>query len=141
MSYTPLERFVETYQGLNKDNLNTLRALYSADIEFVDNLHHLHGFDALLHYFERQYSNLTHCQFHILDIRQSQESAWVTWEMDFAHPQLNSGQVIRVDGASHLRLNETIYYHRDYFDMGAVLYEHLPVMGKIVCWIKNRAAQ
>lgn len=141
MSHTPLERFVEIYQSLNKDNLESLRAIYSDDIEFVDNLHHLHGLDELIRYFESQYTHLSHCQFNILHTQQSEESAWVTWEMEFAHPQLNRGQTIRVDGASHLRLNDKVYYHRDYFDMGAVLYEHLPLLGKIVRWVKNRAAQ
>ena len=28
--------------------------------------------------------------------------------------------------------NGKIYYHRDYFDMGSLLYEHLPLLGKII---------
>ena len=141
MSSTTLEQFVETYQSLSKNNLDSLRAVYSDDIQFVDNLHHLNGFEALLNYFESQYSNLSHCKFQILEAHQSGDDAWITWEMDFAHPRLNRGQSIIVPGASHLRINTLVYYHRDYFDMGQVLYENLPVIGPAIRWIKRKAAQ
>ena len=58
------------------------------------------------------------------------------------HPSLRAGDTIRVEGASYLRThNGKIYYHRDYFDMGAMLYEHLPLLGRIVQRIKKRLGQ
>jgi hypothetical protein len=37
--------------------------------------------------------------------------------------------------------NGKIYYHRDYFDMGAMLYEHLPLLGRIIQRLKHRLGQ
>jgi len=33
---------------------------------------------------------------------------------------------------------DKVYRHRDYFDAGAMLYEHLPVVGRVVSWLKRR---
>ncbi|QHF41154.1 transcriptional regulator [Pseudomonas sp. S34] len=30
------------------------------------------------------------------------------------------------------------YRHRDYFDAGALLYEHLPVLSRAIAWLKRR---
>jgi len=50
-----------------------------------------------------------------------------------------AGETIRIEGASYLKTrNGKIYYHRDYFDMGAMLYEHLPVMGRVIHHLKER---
>ena len=44
--------------------------------------------------------------------------------------------------ASYLKTrNGKIYYHRDYFDMGAMVYEQLPLLGRIVRKIKQRLGQ
>ena len=48
----------------------------------------------------------------------------MTWTMFLNHPKLR-GETVRVEGASYLRTrNGKVYYHRDYFDLGAMLYEN-----------------
>ncbi|MGB0865984.1 MAG: nuclear transport factor 2 family protein [Granulosicoccaceae bacterium] len=141
MVQTPLQKFVETYQQLGKYNLHSLREVYHPDVEFIDNLHHLHGINQLIQYFEGQYSNLNSCSFDIRRANQTGDDAWLIWDMRFAHPRLRGGKLITVNGASHLRLTDSVTYHRDYFDMGATLYEHLPIIGSAITWIKQRAAR
>lgn len=141
MGLTPLEQFVDTYQQLNKHNLDSLREVYHPEVEFIDNLHHLKGIDPLIRYFEGQYSNLHNCKFDVLQTHQAGDNAWLVWDMRFAHPKLRGGKEITVNGASHLRLDDKVTYHRDYFDMGATLYEHLPIIGSAVRWIKQRASR
>ncbi|HGP4674712.1 TPA: nuclear transport factor 2 family protein, partial [Vibrio cholerae O1] len=34
-----------------------------------------------------------------------------------------------------------VTYHRDYFDMGEMLYEQLPVLGQVIRAIKRRLGQ
>lgn len=31
-----------------------------------------------------------------------------------------------------------VYRHRDYFDAGSLIYEHLPVLGRAIAWLKRR---
>jgi hypothetical protein len=53
------------------------------------------------------------------------------------HPKLNGGKTITVNGISHLLYqmdNESsakIFLHRDFFDLGQLLYENIPVIGAI----------
>lgn len=60
--------------------------------------------------------------------------------MHFRHPRLRGGAPISVDGCSHLLWWDKVYQHRDYFDAGAMLYEHLPLMGGVIAWLKRRLA-
>jgi hypothetical protein len=45
-----------------------------------------------------------------------------------------------VAGCTHLKWHDTVFYHRDFFDAGAMLYEQLPVFGSIIAWLKRRMA-
>jgi len=66
----------------------------------------------------------------------------MAWTMFLEHPRLNDGEVIRVEGASYLKTrNGKIYYHRDYFDLGALIYEQIPFLGKFITRIKQRMGQ
>ena len=35
---------------------------------------------------------------------------------------------------------DRVHFHQDYFDAGALLYEHLPLMGGAIRWLKGRLA-
>jgi hypothetical protein len=60
------------------------------------------------------------------------------WTMRYAHPRLNKGNEITLEGASHIRYEEKVYYHRDYFDGGRLLYEHVPLLGSVIKQLKKR---
>ena len=132
--------FAELYQSLNKDNLHRLSEVYSDDVVFIDSSHKLQGISNLTDYFEGLYSNLEYCKFDIKHIQSdSTGHAFLTWQMDFAHPKLSGGKNITVDGATDLRFEEKITYHRDFIDMGQMLYEHIPVLGSVIRFIKKKA--
>jgi hypothetical protein len=59
--------------------------------------------------------------------------------MSYRHPRLAGGQC---DSSQRLLAlccwRDKVYRHRDYFDAGALLYEHLPVLGRVIAWLKRR---
>ena len=61
--------------------------------------------------------------------------------MHLAHPSIAKGQPICVRGMTHIKYNEKIYYHEDCYDLGAMIYEHVPVLQKIIRFIKNKLQQ
>ena len=65
---------------------------------------------------------------------------FVEWNMTVCHPKLNRAQPIIVPGATLFEINNNnkITYHRDYFDAGIMLYEQIPLLGKIIKWIKRK---
>lgn len=136
-----LVNFTENYSQLSTDNLDLLENIYHQDITFIDPLHEVQGFENLQHYFFGLYENLTSCCFVIEHLFEKNNEAAIYWTMSYQHPKLNSGQMVTVQGHSHIKgKHEKVIYHRDYLDAGAMLYEQLPVIGRIIQWIKSKAA-
>ncbi|EEP95437.1 hypothetical protein yaldo0001_6350 [Yersinia aldovae ATCC 35236] len=90
-------------------------------------------------YFQRLLSNLSACCFTLTDIQHHDQQASVCWQMSYAHPRLRRGCLLSLEGISQLRFAEQrIIYQRDYYDLGAMLYEHIPLLGGIVLKLKKR---
>lgn len=136
-----LNQFNDFYQQLDANNLGGLTGLYSADVTFCDPVHCLHGLTDLQQYFEQLMQNLDDCRFDIEHTLEQDGEAYVRWIMVFHHPRINKGEAVSVPGISHLKFDQQIYYHRDYFDLGAMLYEHLPLLGTVIRKIKSKLAQ
>jgi hypothetical protein len=141
-----LHRFAEGFSALNKDNLPRLGELYSVDIHFTDPLHDVHGLAELQRYFAQLYANVEQLQFEFHgfdDVINKDDGGegYLRWVMTYRHPRLHKGQPIAVQGCSHLQWHDDrVTRHHDYFDAGAMLYEHLPLMGPAVAWLKRRMA-
>ncbi|AGE24190.1 MULTISPECIES: nuclear transport factor 2 family protein [Pseudomonas] len=137
-----LRRFAQAFATLDKHNLHLLDSLYSQDIAFADPLHQVHGLPELRRYFSELYSHISQLRFDYQGFDEVAEGeGYLRWKMSFCHPRLNGGKVVRVEGCSHLMWRDNkVYRHRDYFDAGAMLYEHLPVFGRVISWLKRRIA-
>ncbi|EIK69075.1 hypothetical protein PseBG33_0774 [Pseudomonas synxantha BG33R] len=134
-----LRRFAEAFATLDKHNLHLLGRLYSDDIVFADPLHEVHGLPELQRYFAQLYSNVNQLDFEFQGFDQTAEGeGYLRWTMIFCHPRLAAGKMIRVQGCSHLMWRDKVYQHRDYFDAGALLYEHVPILGGVISWLKRR---
>lgn len=134
-----LREFARQFAELDKDNLEHLDALYTADVHFTDPLHDVQGLETLRRYFTALYANVSELRFDFHGFDQIAEGeGYLRWVMSYRHPRLAGGRLIRVDGCSHLRWRDKVYRHRDYFDAGALLYEHVPVLGRAIAWLKRR---
>ncbi|MCU1726222.1 nuclear transport factor 2 family protein [Pseudomonas sp. 7P_10.2_Bac1] len=136
-----LRSFATRFAALDASNLYKLNELYSHDIHFSDPLHEVHGLAALQEYFTELYANVSELGFTFHGFDQIKEgSGYLRWTLHYRHPRLRRGQLIQVEGCSYLLWHEQVYRHRDYFDAGALLYEHLPLMGRAIGWLKGRLA-
>jgi limonene-1,2-epoxide hydrolase len=133
-----LDQFREFYRELDQSSIAGLGQIYRDDIEFCDPVHCTQGLAQLQRYFASTMQNVDYCAFDIADMVQQDDSAVAVWTMRLRHPRLQRGETIEVPGTSHLRFDQRIYYHRDYFDLGAMLYEHIPLIGGAVRSIKRR---
>lgn len=133
------QRVREAYQSLASTEIADVESLYTTDVHFEDPSHAIQGKAALIRYFGKMFRKLHQCSFKFHSTIADGSNVCLTWTMFFNHPKLSGGETIRVEGASYLKTrNGKIYYHRDYFDLGAMLYEHLPVVGIIVQKSKQR---
>lgn len=136
-----LRCFASEFAALDGSNLHNLKHLYSHDVRFSDPLHEIQGLTALEEYFTELYANVSELGFTFHGYDQVQDGAgYLRWTLHYRHPRLSHGQLIEVVGCSHLLWHKKVYQHRDYFDAGALLYEHLPLMGSAIGWLKGRLA-
>lgn len=136
-----IARFISVYQQLNKDSLELLNEIYSEDIRFSDPLHKIAGLNTLTGYFKTLYQNVESIDFVIHQVIRDENTAALTWTMNLVHPKLNAGNGISVEGVSLLTFNSKIIQHQDYFDLGAMLYEQLPIVGGLIGFIKSKVAK
>jgi len=138
-----VEAFKSLYQILDKQTLSYERmlAVYANDVMFEDSLHSLLGIDAMMMYFEQMYENVSSIEFDFHDTCIKDHQAFITWTMTFCHKSLHKGRPIHVEGITHLMIEgERVMKHRDYFDAGQMLYEHIPVLSIAIKALKRRLA-
>lgn len=137
-----LTNFINIYQSLSTDNLAIIESIYDENICFTDPIHRIEGLSNLKNYFDNLYTNLSSCTFHIQHFINKDQEATVFWSMTYQHPKLNKGNEVTVEGCSHLKAaNGKIIYHRDFLDLGSMLYEQIPVLGRAIKWIKQKAGK
>lgn len=136
-----LSSFVEIYGKMSSENLHLLDDIYDDNIVFCDPIHQIDGLSALRNYLGGMYQNVSNYEIDILTSIGNSNAAFLEWTMKFSHPSLNKGNQIEFAGVSKLKFNEKVYFHQDYYDLGAMLYEHIPLFGSLVKKIKQRAAR
>ncbi len=74
------------------------------------------------------------------EFRDSLGDYYVRWEMRYAGPKLNGGEPIVTVGMSQLRFDEDgkVIFHQDYWDSTSGVFEHLPVVGGPLRWLRAR---
>ncbi|MFT7184737.1 MAG: hypothetical protein ACI84K_000103 [Pseudohongiellaceae bacterium] len=133
-------QFKRFYENLNHDNYGSdlIDQLYHQDMTFKDSFHGINGLDDFKLYCGSLYENLSACDFVFHKSWVTESDAMLTWTMTFSHPRLRGGRSISVEGASEISFDEKVYFHQDYFDGGNLLYEHVPVLGSVISYLKKR---
>ena len=135
-----VEKIIDFYRGFDQEPWPGLAEIYADNVVFQDPLHRIEGLSALTRYFEGTTKNINYCRFDIHDHHESAGTASLFWVMNFSHPRLKKGKPLTLEGMSHLRFDEKINFHRDYYDMGEMLYEHIPLLGALVRRLKVNIA-
>lgn len=134
-----LTRLCDFYRHLDMSLFPQLSRIYHPHVVFIDPVSHYDGVDALERYFAQLLKKVNYCRFDIQPALVQGDEASLFWRMEYSHPSLKKGHAMSLNGASHLRLAENrIIYQRDYYDLGAMIYEHVPMLGGAVRAIKAR---
>ncbi len=137
---TPVyELFRFLYQQQGSMSAAQLASIYADDIVFKDPIHTLDGLQAVTAYFSRMGQNMNTCRFEFIDEIVTADQAHITWNMRYSHKKIAGGKEQLLRGMSLIKFNhEKIVYHEDCYDVGAMVYEHLPLLGKATLLIKKR---
>lgn len=130
----------DIFNRFNGKNLEILALLYSQDVVFQDPIHRFQNLIELTNYYKKMYKNVIKIEFKFENFVSEDENLNAQWTMVAQIKGLNQGKEIRVHGASFFKFNKQglVCYHRDYFDVGEMLYEQLPVLKYLIKGIKNQ---
>ena len=139
MSHPVVEKLKLTYATADQISSAQLAELYSSDVIFVDPLGRIEGIDRLAGYIGAVYKNVVSCRFNYLDEFVSGNKVSIKWDMHLRHSRLAGGREIVTRGVTMLEFDQKVFFHEDIYDVGAMIYEHVPVLGGPVKWLKRRA--
>lgn len=141
------DRFALIYRDLTNIDVEQLGSLYHDHIVFIDPVTKHTGLSAVKQYFAHLLDATSSCQFDIhlmtqLTPAQSHsdqitEQYVVEWTMNMSLKR--KPETISVDGVSLLHLQDNkIIYHRDYYDLGEMVYEQVPILRNVINYIKKK---
>ena len=134
-------RFKALFNSVEPGALPDLASVYRSDIHFQDPFTDIRGIDGLSDYFGNAYCNVLYCRFEFAGTMTTGDQLALPWVMNLKHKKLAGGELVRVQGMSHLKIRQDrVIYHRDYFDAGQLLYENVPVLGSAVRFLRRYAA-
>ena len=141
LSSNRIARFQALFNDTPPDVGALMEECYHSRILFRDPLVEKRGHEALAGYLRSAYENVSRCEFDFSEPTANRHCIVLPWRMTVEHPKLAHGRPIIVEGVSLLQgEDDRIIFHRDYYDAGQLLYENIPVLGRLIRWIRSRAA-
>ena len=136
-----VDRFIELFGNLTAETVRAkARSVYAPDAYFNDTLKTLIGAEAIEAHLVRSAEAAEQITVDVVDVAESDGDYYLRWVMDVRFKSLKKGQVVRSIGVSHIRFNQAgqVVLHQDYWDAASGLFEHIPVVGRVLSSIKKR---
>ncbi len=138
---TRLQAFLDYFNQLSNQNLATTQTIYHPQVLFIDPVHQIEGRDTLICYLEHGYQRLNYAKFTAEQGVVHADTGFLSWQMCLSHPAIAQGKVITVNGCSALRWqDDLVIYHRDYYDLTEMVYQHIPVLSWLTGKVKQKMA-
>ena len=131
-------RFKKFYKEVTATTVREqIAGLYAEDVWFNDSLKTLHGRAAVQDYFLKTLEHAEVFQTQVDDVARSGSNYYVRWTMDVRFK--GSKETIRTIGISHLGFDSSghVILHQDFWDSTSGFFEHLPVIGGAIRWVKS----
>lgn len=134
-----VSKIKQAFNEFNGRNAQVLSLLYDEGVIFQDPVQEVKGLKNLEKYYQHAYKNVKSIKFDFKDFVLQEEKLVATWVMQAEVNGLNRGKAIHVDGVSIFFFNkeDKVVYHRDYLDLGQMVYENIWGLGLLVKKIKN----
>jgi hypothetical protein len=134
--------FTQTFfNALNGKSMDLVDIFYHPQAHFTDPIGEHTGVADIKKYYQGIYGPVTDIRFEFKTPLVAGQELAQEWSMFFKSSKLNGGKEIVVHGLSKIKFDSETHQaieHRDYFDVGEMVYEHVTVLGMIVRWIKGK---
>jgi hypothetical protein len=118
-------------------------AVYAPTAYLNDNLVFVEGAAAIEAYFLHSTGDTDTISVDFLDVVKSGPDYFVRWRMTIKNKRLKKGQPLSSYGMTHFRFDDQgrVLMHKDFWDAATGLYEHLPVVGGMLRFVRSRLEQ
>ena len=138
-----IQAFIKLYDQLDSGSIDEqIAKTYAEKIFFNDTLVTIHDRQNLLKYLKQTQQNINAMKFEVLSVQDNGKDAYVRWLMKTRFKLIGQDVDSQSIGLSHLRFNadNQIIMHQDYWDSTQGFYQHLPIIGGVLRWIKSSAS-
>jgi hypothetical protein len=135
-----IQPLITLYNQMKQISLaDQIAETYAEKLFFNDTIVTLHKRQDLLKYLQHTQQQLDSMSFEVLGIQEKSDDVFVRWTMHTRFTVMGQSRNIQSIGMSHLRFNSEgkIILHQDYWDSMQGFYQHLPIIGGVLQWIKN----
>jgi ketosteroid isomerase-like protein len=135
-----VERIVRFFEQLAPEDVQRLGELYAADAWFKDPFNEVRGIAAIAHIFEHMFETLEQPRFVVSERIVQGQQCFLVWTFHFRFRRFDVAREQTVRGGTHLVFDAAgqVIVHRDYWDAAEELYEKLPLLGRLMRWLKRR---
>ena len=134
-----VSRVIVFFETLSPAGVAQLGELYAAEARFKDPFNDVQGVPAIRAIFAHMFESLEQPRFVVTQHVAQGQQAFLQWEFHFRMkrwraqvPQcIHGGTLVHFDAQGRVTL------HRDYWDTAEELYEKLPVLGRLMRWLRQ----
>ncbi len=139
MNEKAIRRFKSYFTLINLKDFSALEEIYANNILFHDPIHKIEGLENLKRYFQKLNDNLIEGNFHFTNTVAEGNQYCLEWTMDLNLKRPKKR--IQASGLSRLVVEQKIIEQRDYFDVGELFYENVPLLGFFIKALKKQIAK
>lgn len=138
-----LSRIYALYSNMTVEKVHGLAGtIYTPGAYLNDSLKVVVGGEAIEAYLAAAVAAARQIHFDFADVAASLETPdyYLRWQMTLEKRGFNRGVPVRVPGVSHFRFDPRgrVLVQRDFWNTGSGFYEHLPVLGWAIRWVRSR---
>lgn len=142
MSEAAVDRLADYFERLSPEAVERIGEYYAPAAEFKDPFNQVRGVEAIARVFRHMYVQVQAPRFRVVSRMVRGDEAWLAWEFHFRFRGWHASRAQCIRGATHLRFQEDgrVVMHRDYWDSGEELFAKLPLVGRVVNFLRARLA-
>ncbi len=136
-----LIRYVKFFEALTPASLKDIDAYYAPDARFKDPFNNVRGTEKIAAVFDDMFKMVGQPESKVTDTAwsaASPDTAYIRWTFDYK--VRGKGAPMSVDGMTRVVFapDGRVAEHIDYWDAAQGMYEHLPLIGGVLRWIRGR---
>jgi ketosteroid isomerase-like protein len=141
---TLVDELVQAFEQLQPQDIARLGDWYADDARFKDPFKNVQGIAEIQAVFEHMFDSLYQPRFVVTSRLVQGNQCFLVWDFLFRFKTMQRDVDQCIHGGSHLvfALNPQgewrVQSHRDYWDAAQELYEKLPLVGRLMRWLKKQ---